>query len=191
MGELNRFDLSFYGCDIFIETGTGKGAGVQYASSFPFKALHTIEIIPELYGHCIDTIKDPRINFHLGNSTEILKEILSKINKDDKILFWIDAHFPGIDYGLRGRTYVFDEFNMPLKQELTAITQVRDTSKDTFLIDDLRLYEDGHYQEGNLDIGIKKQGTDFIKEFFINTHKLSRDFRDQGFLILTPFTHNT
>lgn len=185
MGDLIRHYLPFFHCDIFIETGTGIGSGIHHAVTFPFKELHTIEIIPELYETASKSITDPRIHFHLGDSIDILPKILPQIEKTDKILFWMDAHFPGTDFGIGGREYVFDEKNMPLKREIETICKNRDITHDSFIIDDLRLYEDGEYQTGNIDIGKPKSGVKFIEDLF-TAHTIRRDYRDQGFLILTP-----
>jgi hypothetical protein len=186
MGELNQHDLNEFGCNIFIETGTGKGTGIEYACLYPFKALHTIEIIPELYEFSRNKIKDDRVIFHLGHSVEILSEVLTSIDRSDRILFWLDAHFPGVDFGLGIGKYVFDEENMPVEKELLTIKKYREGCQDSFIIDDLRFYEDGNYQLGNIDIGKPKSGIGFIEEFFKGTHKIGRDFRHQGFLIIKP-----
>jgi hypothetical protein len=189
MGELNQHYLENFNCNIFIETGTGKGTGLEYACSFPFKEIHTIEIVPELYEFSKNKIKDYRVKFYLNNSISSLKQILPSIPKTDRILFWIDAHFPGgEDFGL-GKGYghyVYNEETMPLDKELKVIKEMRDGCKDSLIIDDLRFYENGHYQLGDIDIGKPKSGIAFIEQHFKNTHTFTKDFRHQGFLILKP-----
>jgi len=186
MGELNQHDLSLFDANIFIETGTGKGVGLQHARQFPFKAIHTIEIIPELHEIAKTAMSDERVTFHLGHSVEILEKILPSIAKEDKILFWLDAHFPGVDFGLGTGGYVYDENNIPSDRELKTIKKLRPDSKDSIILDDLRLYENGAYQLGDLDIGKPKSGIKFVEDLFAETHVIRRDYRHQGFLIIIP-----
>jgi hypothetical protein len=186
MGELNLHALNLYDCNTFIETGTGKGTGLEYACRFPFKILHTIEIIPELYEFSKNKFSDPRITFHLGHSVKILEELLPTVPKEDSILFWMDAHFPGVDFGLGSGKYIYDDENIPSKQELEVIKHHRTGCNDVIILDDLRLYEDGPYQLENIDIGKPKSGIGFIENIFSSTHFFRRDFRHQGFLILIP-----
>lgn len=185
MGELNQHDLSRFDCSVFIETGTGKAVGTSHAVSYPqFKQLHTIEKIPLLHEYSKSTIKDPRLTFHLGDSVEVLKSLLLSISTEDKILYWLDAHFPGADYQLA--PYTFDDDSMPLKRELSVILELRGVQKDSFIIDDLQLYEDGPFQFFNPNLPIKKSGIGFLEDIFSSTHRIQRDYRHQGFLIVTP-----
>lgn len=185
MGELNQHDLNQFNCDVFVETGTGKAAGISYASQYPhFKAFHTIEVMPILHEYAKSTLKDPRIKFHCGKSVEILKSILPTLEKNDRVLYWLDAHFPGADYQLA--PYTYDEEGMPLNNELQLICALRDVSKDSFIIDDLRLYEEGPYELGNCTLPETKSGIGFIEKLLGKTHQIRRDFRHQGFLIVVP-----
>jgi len=185
MGELNQHDLSQFNCNVFVETGTGKAVGTSYAVQFPqFKQLHTIEVVPLLYEYAKSTVKDPRLTFHLGNSVDKLKEIVSILNSADRVLFWLDAHFPGADYQLA--PYKFGSEDMPLSVELQTIVSGRDISKDSFIIDDLNLYEDGPFQLGDSRIPRPKTGVGFVEALLSNTHSMKKDYRHQGFLVITP-----
>jgi hypothetical protein len=75
-----------------------------------------------------------------------------------------------------------------LEKEVRTIKQHRDTTKDVFIIDDLRVYEDNNYSDGNwpLKSQVGGDGIDFIFELFQDTHNIERDLRHQGFLIITP-----
>ena len=189
MGELNQHDLSTFNCNILVETGTGQGTGLTHACLYPFEQIHTIEIMPELHEFSKKRITDPRVVFHLGHSVDILEELLPLADEKDRILFWMDAHFPGVDFGLGIKKYVFDDENMPLDKELGVIRRLRgEGCRDTLIIDDLRFYEDGNYQLGNIDIGKPKTGIGFVENKFGTTHSIRRDYRHQGFLILTPKT---
>jgi len=57
-----------------------------------------------------------------------------------------------------------------------------------FILDDLRIYEDGPYEYGNWDLRkfIPNLNLDFLNDIVSKTHTISKDMRHQGFLILTP-----
>ncbi len=185
MGELNQHDLNIFNCNVFIETGTGRGIGTFHATTFEcFKKIHTIEVMPSLYDRAKKAIKDKRVSFHLGKSIDVLNKLLPSIDKNDKILFWLDAHFPGADYQLA--PYKFEKEDMPLDIELQTIINNRSIKNDSFIIDDLNLYEYGPFQLGNSNIPIPRLGIGFIEDIFNKTHVIKKDYRHQGFLIITP-----
>ena len=49
MGELFIFDLGAliqkFSADVFFETGTGYGFGVQFARMYPFRAIISVDIV--------------------------------------------------------------------------------------------------------------------------------------------------
>ena len=105
MGELFIHNLSEYftkyDCYTFIETGTGKGTGLNYAVEYPFEKIYSIEYMEPLYEECKKTFADDdRILLLNADSVSGLEEILNTIPEDKNILFWLDAHFPGADFGL-------------------------------------------------------------------------------------------
>ena len=194
MGDLQQHNLqSFiqdYNCKQFVETGTGKGTGLSYACSFPFESLYSIEIVPELYEHCVQVFKsDERVSLIHDNSLDGLRTILSSLS-DDPTFFWLDAHFPGADFHFNDYDHMKDEkhLHMPLVDEIKLIHSSRPNCADVYIIDDLHLYEDGPFEihmpefiekYGNKDI---TPATDLLKD----THVFIRDRRHQGFLIFIP-----
>lgn len=193
MGELNQHNLeeyiNTYGCKHFIETGTGIGTGLQYAKQFSFLKLFSIEYMKELYNGCLLRFKgDNRITLLNTDSITGLEQILGELDSTP-ILFWLDAHFPGADFNYNSYHHYSDnkKLHMPLKDEIELITTIRDTSKDVFIIDDLRIYEKGNYQLGSWEFYdlYGGGGVEFITSALPN-HKVTRDYRHQGFLILTP-----
>jgi hypothetical protein len=185
MGDLNIFDLNKYKCNVFIETGTGKGTGIEYALQFPFEEIHSIEIHDELYDYCIDKfLGEKRVTLWHGDSIFILKKLLKIIPQNDRCLFWLDAHFPGADFGLG--EYKYNTISMPLEDELIAIARNKDYVNDVFIIDDLRLYEDGEFELGDIDIGKPKEGLKLFEYMVAETHNIERLYRHQGFMIATP-----
>ena len=68
-----------------------------------------------------------------------------------KILFYLDAHFPGeVSNGFNYRNNIHDETSFPLINELNLIKQIRPTSQDIIIIDDLCLFENGDFENGNV-----------------------------------------
>lgn len=195
MGELNCHPLQSYinkyGCSVFVETGTGIGTGLEYAARFPFKKLYTIEYIKELHSKTVNRLcgQYPQIRFLHGSSIEWLPTIIGTEFETESILFWLDAHFPGADFqiGSYDDEYTFN-IKYPLKAELEIIHEARANKKDAFIIDDLRIYEHGNYELGNLDNPKIFLGTgiDFIDNLYGETHTIKKDMRQQGFIIMEP-----
>lgn len=193
MGELYLHDLKHYidtyGCKCFIETGSGKGTGITHALKFDFDKLYSIEYIEDLYQYCKSNFDDPRLSLVNDNSINGIRKILEIVDPPS-CLFWLDAHFPGADFHYNSYDHLSEipELHKPLKEELKLIKQFRPNNKDVFIIDDLQIYENGPFELLDQDFR-KKYGEDsieFIHELFIDSHSFSRDYRHQGFLILTP-----
>jgi hypothetical protein len=196
MGHIDRFNLKNYiddyNIDIFIETGTGIGESIKHAVNYYFKNIFTIEIINSLYLNCKEKFKDYKnCHFINDNSKDGLIKVLSDINENDKVLFWLDAHFPGADFGLDSYGGTTDsEKRIPLESELRTINSVRNIRNDVFIIDDLRIYEDGPFEGGIWPERrfLGGNGIDFIYEIFQETHTIEKDYREQGYIICKPKT---
>jgi len=197
MGELFIHDLSpyvgYHNCRTFVETGTGKGTGLAYALRYPFEKLYSIEYMAELYEECVQKFTDSRVSLVHSDSLSGLEKILDEMG-ESPALFWLDAHFPGADFGFNSYDHLIDEpsLHKPLKEEVKLIASKRPKSRDVFIIDDLQIYEDGPFEL--LDQKFKDKygepGIDFIEEAFSETHYFKKDYRHQGFLILTPKERN-
>ena len=82
---------------------------------------------------------------------------------------------------------------MPLYNEIKIIKELRDISKDSFIIDDWKLYDKTKNYEmpgweyTNLqdELGISTSDDLIISEFS-NTHNYEVKLRHQGFLFVTP-----
>jgi len=196
MGELYIHNLEPYltkhNPTAFVETGTGDGTGLAHAAKSKFDKLYSIEIMPQLAEKCrYRFADDERVSILENNSIDGLKEILNKVSAEEPIFFWLDAHFPGADFGFNSYDHLSEDekLHKPLKAELETILECRpDISKDVFIIDDLRIYERGDYELGNWDLYDKYGGggIEFITKVFAETHDLQKDYRHQGFVILTP-----
>jgi hypothetical protein len=105
-------------------------------------------------------------------------------------LFWLDAHYPGAGFGLANYDADIDESErLPLRRELLMIANYRN-GRDVILIDDLRIYESGKYEDGPLPPDAPghpvENGADWIRDMFAETHKSITIERDQGYLLLVP-----
>jgi len=194
MGQLNQAIqiknvLDFYDIKNFVETGTGQAEVVQtVVEADETLNIHTIEVIPEIYDKNkinFSYLKD--VNWHLGTSFDILPEILPDLK--GTTLFWMDAHFPGADFGLSSYgDEKDDDKRLPLKKELETIVANRDVTNDVFVIDDLRIYEDGPFGDGNWEDREKYggDGIEFIEELFDETHYVVKSYNAQGSILLFP-----
>ena len=194
MGQLNQAIqiknvLDFYDIKNFVETGTGQAEVVQTVVEADENLnIHTIEVIPEIYDKNkinFSYLKD--VNWHLGTSFDILPEILPDLK--GTTLFWMDAHFPGADFGLSSYgDEKDDDKRLPLKKELETIVENRDVTNDVFVIDDLRIYEDGPFGDGNWEDREKYggDGIEFIEELFDETHYVVKSYNAQGSILLFP-----
>ena len=196
MGQLNQAIqiknvLDFYDIKNFVETGTGQAEVVQtVVEADDTLNVHTIEVIPEIYDKNkinFSYLKD--VNWHLGTSFDILPEILPDLK--GTTLFWMDAHFPGADFGLSSYgDEKDDDKRLPLKKELETIVANRDVTNDVFVIDDLRIYEDGPFGDGNWEDREKYggDGIEFIEELFDETHYVVKSYNAQGSILLFPIS---
>lgn len=149
-GLAEKFNLKY-----FVETGTFSGDTVEYALSLDcFDKVFSVEIEPEIYQFTSQRFAgNDKVSLFLGNSYDVLeKEILPQL--DAPAFFWLDAHFPGADIGLNGKTYTTEKdknVNCPLEKEIEVITQspfyALDSDKvkvnpdeNVILIDDAWLY---------------------------------------------------
>lgn len=183
-----EYYMSKYTLDHYVETGTGEGTCLLHVLNFPFKQYFSIEIYKQVYDNVLPKFNNNKnCNIILGNSYEVIPTIIDKLNGN--VLFFLDAHFPGADFHYETYTSVTDyDTRLPLKKEIEAIVNNRDIKNDVFIIDDLRVYEDNEYSDGNWPLRrvAGGDGIDFIFDLLGNTHNIERDLRYQGFLIITP-----
>jgi hypothetical protein len=110
--------------NIFIETGSHIGEGIQRAVDIGFKDVYSMEIKPDFHFMCINRFM-ARNNVHLslGDSLVKLPEILSKVN--EQATFWIDAHMSMVAR------------NCPTLEEIKIIGQ-HHIKNHIIIIDDMR-----------------------------------------------------
>ncbi|MEP7377001.1 MAG: hypothetical protein ABI675_26615 [Chitinophagaceae bacterium] len=193
MGKINRFDLSRivakFKTPIFFETGTFRGDGVQYALQSPFKKIISVEIIPELAEEAKKKFAGiERVKIIEGESSRVMEEELP--NLTGNCIFWLDAHFPGADAGMTDYDAEMDEsVRLPLVVESSIINRLRKGFKDVIIMDDLRIYEDGPYQNGNVPVDAlpkKNRNINFVNQNFGDTHHIYKSYQEEGYLLLLP-----
>lgn len=106
----------------FVETGTYKGASLEWASQ-TFNNVSTIEINKQFLDDAKINFTQPNIKFHLGDS----RDVLQSLSINESTLFWLDAHSGG------GNFADFDD--CPLLSELEYIMSLKD--KQYIIIDDV------------------------------------------------------
>jgi len=203
MGQLTAFNLeeikTKYNVSTYVETGTGEGISLRHALK-SFENLYTVEFDSDLFDLTRNALRNfHHIKFLNSSSTEALREIIPQLGKEP-VLFFLDAHFPFADfrkisYEESIRTY--KQLSFPLEEEITIIKELRDSSRDVIIIDDLVLYEP-HTDYESVDknqieqlIGILESlglgsTSGFIEKMFGETHDFHRSLRHQGYLSITP-----
>lgn len=146
--------LKNYISDVFLETGTFQGEGIQLAIDLGFKEIHSLEIKDSYYQNALNKFKDNKNVFlHKGDSSLDLLKICKQISEDKKITFWLDGHD-----GVQGSSGTDSE--NPLLKELCQIKQL-EVKTHNILIDDVRCF-------GNLLKHTKEEIEGFIKDININ-----------------------
>ena len=121
----NKFDIK-----VFIETGTYHGS-TTWAVRNTFDEIYSIELDRVLYEKACEKFKFlPHIHIVNGDSSKILPEILSKIDKP--VLFWLDGHYSG------GAT-AKGNLETPILEELKSVLNHK-VKNHIILIDDARLF---------------------------------------------------
>jgi hypothetical protein len=207
MGSIARFELSKikeqFELDFFIESGTLKGDGVEIAYNAGFRNIISIEIEEDLVLKARDRFKnyDGNITIIHGDSSILMGDILSKLQGN--ALFWLDAHFPGADIGLRPyRDCLEYDYNtrIPLEVELAEIASRQLIFSDVIVADDLWVYKPGVYGAGEIDDHCKRHGHNItrseiienksplegIYKMFEQTHDIHEYTDDQGYLVFLP-----
>lgn len=194
MGSLMRFKLddfvAAYRLQAFVETGTARGDSIAYAALRPeFARLLSCEIEPLLAAGAICRFnEDPRIEILRMESGQFMRLVAR--SDLPPTLFWLDAHYPGAGFGLKDYAAAMPEHErLPLGRELAEIRKHRD-GRDLILIDDLRIYETGDYEDGPLPPDTpgdpQPNGADWIRRMFADSHDARVINRDQGYLLLIP-----
>lgn len=157
--------LKKFPADIFVETGSFHGAGIQAAlDAGCFKDIYSIELSDQWYNHCKEKFRG-KANVHciLGNSGIMLYSLLKGLEScKGSFTFWLDGHDSGPGTA-RG------DKETPLLEEIEAIRLFRPDA--TILIDDLRGWK------------LKEHGFDrhYLKDILIGVNASYRFFEIDGY----------
>lgn len=183
MGELKNI-IPEGKWDIFIETGTGIGTGLQFAQKQNFKKIYSFEVNKDLY-YLAKPLEDSRTEIVHMSSPEGLDLLLPLISPKAKILFWLDAHYPGADFYYADYDSEKNEHvRLPLIGELNAIRKHRN-GKDTILMDDLRIYMDDPDVIQELKPRVKTTVKD-IENIMQDTHTFEIIYKDEKYGVFKP-----
>lgn len=194
MGFLNDFPLQDFGCNVYFETGTGRGYSLTYALGGGFKRLYSVEIDRQTH-EIWPLLLKLRLRLRgasliLGESTAALERILPRVRKKDRILFFLDAHYPGeVSQRFGGYKSETDkDLRLPLERELEIIARLRPDCRDAIVIDDLRIYENGAFESGNMPewaetLSPAEKNIDFAYRLFPG-RRFIKDYRREGYLII-------
>lgn len=122
---------------VAVETGTFEGQTTRLlAARFP--VVHTIELEPQRWRRCVETLGHLGAVFHLGDSAAVLP-LLSAAYSDQPIVWYLDAHWflPASGRG-HWEMPVADAGRFPLWAELDAIA--RRSQPDLVIVDDVHCF---------------------------------------------------
>jgi hypothetical protein len=180
MGMLKNFKLDKYGCDVYVETGTGGGTSLSKATPH-FKRYYSVDMDLEIVQAARNRFKNAFI-WHELSITALEHWLKNDLRPDEKVLFFLDAHFPGSDY--RGAPYDVTAPNaVPLKEELELIKKYRPNGKDVIICDDARIYTIAPFENGNVKELQVPGGYQFVCDLFPPKNvTLTHD--EEGYIII-------
>jgi hypothetical protein len=120
--------------NVFVETGTYYGLGVQLAINAGYRHVSSVELSPALFKNAVDMYKnEPRVRIYHGTSESQLWDMIKDVNEE--IVFWLDAHRAD---GIMGpeASPILKELAIikrhPIKTHVIVIDDVRDMGTEHF-----------------------------------------------------------
>lgn len=129
---LNLLKDDFKKFPIFIETGTYRGETTFNCEPF-FDEIYTIEIKENIFNETKNKYTGKKINFLLGDSSEVFKDILPTIHLP--AVFFLDGHYSVGETGCGNK-------DCPLIEEIQHIYSLFN-EEAIIIIDDHRLFGKG------------------------------------------------
>lgn len=197
MGTLGKYDLQHSNCQVFFETGTGLGHSLKHAlDNGNFLTLYSSEIHAPTAARASELFTShSQVHILHSDSITALASILREVPSTMPIFFFLDAHFPGeVEIGYTYSDNTPDGTTMPLQEELQLIRQLRSDGMDVIVVDDLKLYEDGTFENGQIsdnfaNIPPSWRNLDFVHALFPNK-TIEKSYLDDGYLIIKPNSSN-
>lgn len=118
----------------FVETGTAEGNSVRSVSRY-FDKVFTVEISEVLFNQVNPYLQQyENVEHVFGDSLIEVPKFLESLGEDEKVFFWLDAHW---SQGLSSKNHL----DCPLIEECKMIDQTYKSDIGLVVIDDLRLFE--------------------------------------------------
>jgi hypothetical protein len=144
LGEL----VSSFSLSTFIETGLGDGEGFSYSRQFPFirrLSCDVMEVSVEK-AVCNPEFSPDTDSVSLMDAVDFVNAVQGARGlfpcDFGNALWWIDAHFPGVDTGINRWDQVNDGSIISTPDELEAIRN-GPCANDVIIIDDAFLFRSG------------------------------------------------
>ena len=119
---------------IFVETGTAYGQTVAEIQPY-FEKIFTVEISKQLWEWTNPKISDcENVEHVLGDSLIEIPKFLDSLTEEDKVFFWLDAHW---SQGLSDKNHL----DCPLIEECVIIDNQYKADIGLVVIDDIRMFE--------------------------------------------------
>jgi len=130
---LNAQILRQFPNEVFVETGTQRGAGIAAALEAGFEDVRSVELDEGLYNQALKRyMEDYRVMIFHGDSGEVLGQMMGDIRCPATV--WLDAHQVHV------RHCGFNRGNCPILRELDVLAR-HPVTEHTLLIDDYGLFE--------------------------------------------------
>jgi hypothetical protein len=195
VGSIGLADLvRTYDLNTFVETGTGWGQSISDALLMtPLTDIRSIEIDEETYlrNNARFNLHKPRLRLYHGDSRNVLPEIITGLSETARVLWYLDAHFPGTGRENPPKMLPLTipaEEAVPLDGEVERLLLWRPLSRDVIVVDDRCLFEAGGYTAGDDPrFRVNKfTGLERLESALRFTHDILRNTIDTGYVICTP-----
>jgi hypothetical protein len=159
-----------------IETGTYRGTTTEWFAQFGLP-VDTVETDKRFFSFSKARLSGfPNVAIHLGSSVPFLTRRLAGANMNDRVLFYLDAHW---------------ENSLPLREELQIIFAHRPNS--VIVIDDFKVRDDDgyHYDDYGPDRAltldyVERSNLPAYHAFYPATPSKQETGARSGWIVLTP-----